>query len=389
MSTANTNISALSSANIDPYSRLYCVSLSSTVNTHTNQISVLQTSDTYKNLFLTSLSGSNYGFYYSQGSQIASANSNISTLQGYVTALQQVTTNQSNSSGVTTFNDLAINGMYVNNTILMNDHPLYLRGSGDFNHYIKYNGTRDGPQLVGSSGGQLFTGVNSTEQLGWNIYGIHIANTLKLNSTTESTSSISGAVIISGGVGIAKNLNVNGSSNITGNLKVTGTVSMTNTTDSTTSTNGAVVIAGGVGIAKSLNVSSDLAVSGSSYLTYVNADWIAYNHCTSGTANGFMKFIGGGRITGTVNTLSTVSTQISFNTGLASAYTPFIMVSLDDGASNNTYIGYLTVWANRTSWNGSTWTSYINVYNNFDSNYYNGYPHNTTTYGVTYMAYQF
>ena len=61
-------------------------------------------------------------------------------------------------------------------------------------------------------------------------------NLLNVLSTTDSTSTSTGALIISGGVGITKNLYVGGSTAIT------------NATDSTSTSTGALKISGGVGI---------------------------------------------------------------------------------------------------------------------------------------------
>lgn len=75
--------------------------------------------------------------------------------------------------------------------------------------------------------------------------------TVNINTTTESTTTSTGALVVDGGVGIAGQLNVGGTTN-----------KFTATTSSTSATTGTVVVAGGVGIGENLNVEGNTYVKG-------------------------------------------------------------------------------------------------------------------------------
>ncbi len=76
-----------------------------------------------------------------------------------------------------------------------------------------------------------------------------------VTGTTNSTSTVTGALIVAGGVGIARDVNIGGLVNID------GVVSITDTTESVDSTTGALVVAGGVGIAKDINTDGAVILS--------------------------------------------------------------------------------------------------------------------------------
>ena len=129
--------------------------------------------------------------------------------------------------------------------------------SGSFNTYIGYNAR-------GSSGaniyelaignGALGLGSNTTV-IGTNgatsaatIYGA-----LSLPSTSDSSNTITGALIVSGGAGIAKKLYVGT------DLTVSATATISSTTDATSSTaGGALTVSGGAAIAKTLYVGTSV-----------------------------------------------------------------------------------------------------------------------------------
>ncbi len=76
-----------------------------------------------------------------------------------------------------------------------------------------------------------------------------------VTGTTNSTSTVTGALIVGGGVGIAIDVNIDGVVNID------GAVSITDITDSVDSTTGALIVAGGVGIAKDINTDGAVILS--------------------------------------------------------------------------------------------------------------------------------
>ncbi len=96
---------------------------------------------------------------------------------------------------------------------------------------------------------------------------------INITNATQSTNSLSGALVVTGGVGIGGALNVSG--NITGtlitsnqpnitsigtltNLTSYGIVNITDTTNSTNASTGALIVSGGVGIGGALNVSGNI-----------------------------------------------------------------------------------------------------------------------------------
>jgi len=80
--------------------------------------------------------------------------------------------------------------------------------------------------------------------------------TLVLADTTQSTDSLTGALIVSGGAGIAKDVNIGGA------LDTSGAVNINDTTQSSSNVTGALIVDGGVGIAKQLNVGGNVDIDG-------------------------------------------------------------------------------------------------------------------------------
>jgi hypothetical protein len=111
--------------------------------------------------------------------------------------------------------------------------------------------------------------VTGTTLLRWNtsIDGdLNVAEGVNLNSTENSTSSTTGALVVHGGVGIAENLNVGGNFEVTGTTSFTGAQAITDTTESVSTTTGALTVAGGVGINKNAYVGGNLDVNGTTIL---------------------------------------------------------------------------------------------------------------------------
>jgi hypothetical protein len=73
---------------------------------------------------------------------------------------------------------------------------------------------------------------------------------IEVSSSTNSTSTTTGALQVAGGVGL------------TGNLYAGGLARLTDSTESSATSSGALVVSGGVGIAKNLNVGGDIQVTG-------------------------------------------------------------------------------------------------------------------------------
>lgn len=73
-------------------------------------------------------------------------------------------------------------------------------------------------------------------------------NYVNFANTTQSISTVTGAVVIGGGLGLAGNLYIGGT------LFYASSLNISSPTDSTSTTTGAITVTGGVGIGKSLNV---------------------------------------------------------------------------------------------------------------------------------------
>jgi hypothetical protein len=103
------------------------------------------------------------------------------------------------------------NTLNIYGNTYLTDKGLYLR-TNDGNHFIKFSGTYNGPEISGYLGGALTittnTLVTSTASLIWTI------DAVKIIPSTDSTSISSGSLRVAGGTGISKNLWVGGSTNV-------------------------------------------------------------------------------------------------------------------------------------------------------------------------------
>lgn len=95
----------------------------------------------------------------------------------------------------------------IDGTLNMNNNAIYIHGTGDANHGLRYNSSVDGPQLTGFSGGALMTGTAfSTNQLTWNASGVSVNNTLTVAGSTQVGTLPTAPV---GSLGIAQSGNFN------------------------------------------------------------------------------------------------------------------------------------------------------------------------------------
>lgn len=92
----------------------------------------------------------------------------------------------------------------------------------------------------GAASGNNFTSATTQVTLKAASAGVEI------HPTTESSSTVTGALVIGGGVGISKNLNVG------------GTTKVNSTTASTSSSTGALTVAGGIGVAGDMNIGGQI-----------------------------------------------------------------------------------------------------------------------------------
>jgi hypothetical protein len=93
---------------------------------------------------------------------------------------------------------------------------------------------------------------------------------VEIHPVTESSSTVTGALVVGGGVGIAKNLNVG------------GTAKVNSTTASTSSSTGALTVAGGLGVTGNVFVNGYIQKQGSGSTT-TKVYTTAYNHTGVGS----------------------------------------------------------------------------------------------------------
>lgn len=106
------------------------------------------------------------------------------------------------------------------------------------------------PDATVSSGSNIVTGTAGKAVFGEIVAGSNVT----INNNTQSTNTLSGALVVGGGVGIASNLNVGG------NVNITNVTRITDGTESSSIATGALIVGGGVGVSKSLAVGANLTV---------------------------------------------------------------------------------------------------------------------------------
>jgi hypothetical protein len=137
-----------------------------------------------------------------------------------------------------------------------------------------------------------------------------------ITNTTDSVSSVTGAVITAGGLGVAKalyvgttifennvrivsaagsNLSKTGNTlDVISNPTFSGVTTITNTTESNNTTSGSLIVSGGVGIVKNLYVGGSIFSGGASVArrnnttTFIQASYIATESASSVNVNGLL-----------------------------------------------------------------------------------------------------
>jgi hypothetical protein len=192
-------------------------------------------------------------------------------------------------------------------------------------------------------------------------------------NTTDSVSSVTGAVITAGGLGVAKalyvgttifennvriisaagsNLSKTGNTlDVVSNPTFSGVTTITNTTDSVSSATGAVIIAGGLGVAKSLYIGGILNVVSTTESSNTTSGSVIIS---GGTGIAKSLYVGG--------TLNVVSTTESSNTTTGS-----VIISGGAGIAKNLYVGGNIVVSGNISGNVATPTLTALAQVNIDS----------------------
>jgi hypothetical protein len=107
------------------------------------------------------------------------------------------------------------------------------------------------PDATVSDGSNIVTGTAGKAVFGEIVAGSNVT----INNNTQSTDTLSGALVVGGGAGIASNLNVGG------NVNITNVVRINDSTESSSITTGALQVLGGIGASGSLFTGGNLSVS--------------------------------------------------------------------------------------------------------------------------------
>ena len=161
--------------------------------------------------------------------------------------------------------------------------------SGDPNYIQFYKSVNDAVVLNNTPGGKLIfrtTGVTPGLSDCMSIE----KSLVKINVTTESVSTTTGALVVTGGVAVGGDLHIGKKLYVNGFNLNTATLSLSNTAVSTSTTTGALTVAGGVGIGGSLNVGGSIALDNNFYLAKIATNpilafnpnsYIAFNRSTN------------------------------------------------------------------------------------------------------------
>jgi hypothetical protein len=107
------------------------------------------------------------------------------------------------------------------------------------------------PDATVTSGSNIVTGTAGKAVFGEIVAGSNVT----INDSTQSTNTLSGALVVGGGVGIASNVNVGG------NVNITQRVTINDSTESNSITTGALQVLGGIGASGSLFTGGNLSVT--------------------------------------------------------------------------------------------------------------------------------
>ena len=276
--------------------------------------------------------------------------------------------------------------------------------------------------------GANLTGIGVTLNVRTNSIIVSGASTLtgavNIDSTTESTSITTGALIVDGGTGVAKNLfvgdaidvakdiNVGAAATIAGIVTtgkdvyvgdaldvakdihvgaaatIVGAVKVTNTTASTSTSTGSLIVSGGVGIAGDVWVGAGLSVAGTlTYEDVTNVDSVGVVTAKSGVnITGGQLTVGSGITMGIAGVATFSGTSdihlldnVRLNVGDASDFALFHQGSgtyLQDSGTGSLFLGGSGVHLN----NGSFSKSYIRcVEDDYVRLYYNNLTRLETT----------
>ena len=185
-------------------------------------------------------------------------------------------------------------------------------------------------------------------------------NTNKFNVTaTTGDTAIAGNTTLAGTLSVTSDVAINtnkfnitassGNTAIAGTLGVAGVTSITNVTDSSSSITGALIVTGGAGFAKKVYIGTDLNVAANAYL--------------NGTSNITTAVVGVLSVSGISNlaTLNATNTAITGTFGVSGTFTINTNKFSVDGASGNTLVAGTLGVTGTSTFNGAVNASGSNV----------------------------
>ncbi len=163
-------------------------------------------------------------------------------------------------------------------------------------------------------------------------------NNVLVSDTTQSNSTMNGALVVDGGLGLAGNLNVGGTSAFGGPVGFASPISVTDATQSTSTTTGALKVTGGTGIGRNLNVGGSSTIAGMTSVTDATQ--------STSTTTGALKITGGAGIGKNLNVGGNTSiagmTNLTNSTQSTSASTGALKVTGGMGIGLELNVGGMT-----------------------------------------------